>query len=227
MQKLSRTLPALGLFVCMGLGAHTPAPATAQPAAPTVNPGSTASRKLPEVAPSVELKGAALLDALRKGGLVLYIRHAQQIQNIPEDCGKKSLTEEGQAQAMKLGAALRAAKVPIGSVMSSPRCRAQETARLLDVGKVETTPDIDYFEKQVQSEFDAAREKRLAAKPAAGTNTVLVSHQHGSTDPSKRMQLELTEVIVFRPDGKGGSVAVARIRPDAWDELVGVAPTKK
>jgi phosphohistidine phosphatase SixA len=213
MIRLSRFIPLLALLICGAVAAQSPAPAGTPP---------PAKRMLPEIDPKVELKGAALRDALLKGGFNLYMRHGEQIKDIPEDCTKPNLTEAGQATARKVGAGLRAAKVPVGSVLSSPRCRAQETARLLEAGKVELNTDIDYFEKQPSfKELEEQRVKRLGIKPAAGTNTLLVGHQAGSPDLTRRLQLELGEIIVLQPDGKGGTVAVARIQSDQWDQLTG------
>ena len=63
--------------------------------------------------------------------------------------------------------------------------------------------------------------RRLAVPPARGTNTLLVAHVHDAQPLHQRLSLEIGEVIVFRPDGKGGSEAVARIRLTDWLELEG------
>ena len=59
----------------------------------------------------------------------------------------------------------------------------------------------------------------MGSIPAVGTNTLLVSHVHGSKDKSEWINLELAEIIVFRPDGKS-ALPVARIRDEAWPGLV-------
>jgi broad specificity phosphatase PhoE len=48
-----------------------------------------------------------------------------------EDCStQRNLDESGRAQARRLGEAFRAHNVAVGRVLSSPRCRCLETARL-------------------------------------------------------------------------------------------------
>jgi hypothetical protein len=205
MKTRHRILLALGLLACIVAGANAQAPEG--PPQPVVNSAN-------------ELKDAALIDALRGGGYVLYMRHALQIPPTSEVCDKSSLTELGEAQARKAGAALRELKIPIGAVKSSQPCRSQDTARLLDLGKVEVTEDLNPIGGAKGVEMLAARKRRLAEAPAARTNTILVSHVQGGRKPEDRIQLEIAEIIVFRPDGKGDSLPVARIRLEAWDDLI-------
>ncbi|HUG78582.1 MAG TPA: histidine phosphatase family protein, partial [Burkholderiales bacterium] len=73
----------------------------------------------------------ALWDALRGGGHVLYVRHSQTTSGIGDPPGfkleecttQRNLSDEGRAQARRMGEALRLRKVPIGEVLSSPWCR--------------------------------------------------------------------------------------------------------
>lgn len=190
-------------------------------------PGADASPAMPLVAPGHELKGLELAGALRNGGFILYMRHALQIPPAEKEvCDKPSLKPEGEAQARKVGMALRELKIPIGQVKSSEPCRSQDTARLLDVGKVEITADLNPLGGPKSNETIAARKRLTAQQPAQGANTILVSHVHGSRVPEDRMQLEIAEIIVYRPDGKGASTPVARVRWEAWDDLVKAAQPK-
>lgn len=86
--------------------------------------------------------------ALVEGGHVALIRHG----NAPpgyggdppgfriDDCKtQRNLDELGRQQARALGEAFRTRGVRVGRVLSSPWCRCLETARLMAVGRVETS----------------------------------------------------------------------------------------
>jgi phosphohistidine phosphatase SixA len=94
--------------------------------------------------------------ALAKGGHVALVRHG----NAPpghggdlagfklDDCTtQRNLDELGRGQARALGEAFRRHGVRVDRVQSSPWCRCLETARLMDVGAVESSwalvPDRD------------------------------------------------------------------------------------
>jgi phosphohistidine phosphatase SixA len=58
-----------------------------------------------------------------------------------DDCAtQRNLSDRGRADARKLGERLREARVPIAKVLSSPWCRCLDTARLMNVGPVQTEP---------------------------------------------------------------------------------------
>src|SRR5437867_2647802 len=93
---------------------------------------------------------ADLLPELRKGGYVLFIRHPNtnpdqadtdplHLDNVK---AQRQLSDKGRQQAKALGEALQALKVPVAQVVSSKFYRAQEAAKLLDVGEVTTSIDV-------------------------------------------------------------------------------------
>ena len=173
----------------------------------------------PAIEPARELKGRALVDALRDGGYVLFTRHARQggPQN-EAPCTQPNLVAEGEAQARKLGLALHALKIPIGAVRASPWCRAIETARLLEVGDVEITADLNPGNDSTR-ELHSARRKLLAQMPPPGSNTLMASHGQASSRQEEKLHLDLAEIVVYRPDGRGGTEPVARIKLEDWDAL--------
>jgi len=90
---------------------------------------------------------AAAWTALRQGGVVALMRHgdAPGVGDPPgwrlDDCAtQRNLSEAGRAEARAAGARLRAERIAIARVASSPWCRCLETARLVDVGPVQTEP---------------------------------------------------------------------------------------
>src|SRR5438067_6051215 len=87
---------------------------------------------------------ANLLPELRNGGYVLFIRHPKtnsdqadtdplHLDNVK---AQRQLSDEGRAQAKALGESLRTLKIPVGTIIASKFNRAQEAAKLLDVGEV-------------------------------------------------------------------------------------------
>ena len=185
------------------------------PAAPS--PAAVAAPP-PVVGPANELKGAALVEALRKGGFVLYMRHTET-GVVTEKCEASNLSVIGEENARIVGAALRELKIPVGVVRSSQPCRCADTARLLGHGAVEITEDLNPVAPREGFEIGAARAKRLAEKPAAGTNTVLVSHLHGSRNKEEWLHLQMGEIIVFRPDAQPRAEPIARIPVGGWNAL--------
>lgn len=170
-----------------------------------------------------ELKGRALVEALRGGGYVLYLRHALQKSPRTTGCEPKNLTPVGEEQARTVGAAIRELKIPIGVVRSSEPCRNLDTARLLGLGAFEVTEALNPGGMREGFDVHAARFKQLIEMPPSGTNMLLVSHVHGSTNKAEWMHLEIAEIIVYRPDGKGATTPVARVRVGEWAELLRVA----
>jgi len=177
---------------------------------------ATPDERFPRIDPAQRLEGKALVTALRAGGYVLFMRHARQAAPQPEACSPANLTPEGQQQAARAGERLRALAIPIGAIHASTFCRASITATLMQVGRVDETPDLL---PSIEPEVQAARRHRLAQPPKGGTNTLLVSHVQGGENEADRMQLELAEIIVYRPDGRGAAAPVARIAPEDWAAL--------
>ena len=200
---------ALTAILCLvvPLAAQAQQPAPAAPAPPL----------LPMVANP--LQGKALVDALRKGGYVLFMRHARQGgPQQPDVCDHKNLAPEGEAQARKVGAALRDLGIPIATVRSSPICRARETATLLALRPVEL--DDDLKPAAGPTPLHAARKRLIAQAPPAGANVLFVSHGHSSAVEEEKVEYDHAEILVYRPDGRGDAQPVARIKLEDWDKLV-------
>lgn len=225
-KNVSKGAPTL-VFCIVAAGAiwsfsQTGAAASDTPAAQTgasvVTRNSATAHPYPVMDPAKALVGSGLTDALRNGGLVLYLRHTET-GAITEDCKISNLTASGEQEAVRVGQALRALKIPIGRVLSSDVCRVRDTARLLELGNVEIAEDLTNEVKRSGFDLHAARMARLAAPPPTGTNTLLVSHMHAGDRVEQAIYLDFGEIIVFRPDREGGSDAVARIRPQDWPGL--------
>ncbi|HEX4859321.1 MAG TPA: histidine phosphatase family protein [Usitatibacteraceae bacterium] len=210
-------------------------------AAAVIAPAAAVSPPPPPVIDaSKELKGMALIQALRKGGMNLYMRHAQanvgqdgNLAQTPawwENCAiQRNLSDAGRDQARKVGEAMRELKIPVAKVLAAQFCRTRETAHLLNLGPIEVTEDINHqIGQRAGFDINVSRYRRLTEMPANASNTMLVSHTHGSPRPEERIMsgIQEAEVVVYRPDGKGGSEPIARIPPAEWENLVKLATGK-
>lgn len=208
---------ALAGWLCVvahGVHAQEP-PTAASPAAPA------ASRPAlpPFVAPEVRLQGLPLLQALRAGGFILFMRHAFAGPPTPACPEEAVLTEEGRAQARAVGAALRQLKVPVAQLQSSDTCRTRETASLLGLGPVATNHDLDPAARRRPVPAYAEQFRYLMQVPPPGGNLLLVSHVQGSDVVEERILIDLAEIVVYRWPGSGKAIPVARIPLQAWPML--------
>lgn len=179
------------------------------------------------LAASERLAGAALGDALRHGGYVLYFRHARTDfgQNDDDmtsydDCSKqRNLTEQGRADARAVGAEMKRQRIPIGTVLASPYCRTRETAMLV-FGRATVADDARGGPAQTDDphRYDGLR-RLLSTPPPRGENVVIVSHGNPFRAVAEGPYLAEGEAAVIEPLGPGGFRVVGRIPPDAWRTL--------
>jgi phosphohistidine phosphatase SixA len=173
-----------------------------------------------------QLAGKALVDALRRGGYVLFMRHAET-GTVTAECSTSNLTPRGERDAARVGFALKALAVPLDRIISSPVCRVQDTARNLGLGPFEVSEDLANQALRPGFDFNNAREKLLVMPPSTGKNVLLISHTQGGNNFSQALALDFGEIIVIAPDGKGGRAAIARVRVDDWAGLKAAAGQSK
>ena len=186
---------------------------------PAATEGSTQPYPYPKMEPARTLGGKALLDALRNGGYVLYMRHTET-GTVTPNCNASNLTPRGERDSARVGAALKSLAVPLSRIASSPVCRVQDTARTLGLGEFDLAEDLANVPLQPGYDFHTARGKLIATVPAKGKNALLVSHMQSGNDISQAIYLDFGEIVIFRPDGAGASAAVGRMRVDDWVSLV-------
>lgn len=180
--------------------------------------------------------GADLVRALRAGGHTIYFRHAQTDWRNPDRLEKagdwlscdpakmRQLSDQGRATARRVGDAMRALRIPVGKVMSSEYCRSYETARLLDLGPVEKTPDIMNMRAVafVGGRKAVVRRARrvFAETPAAGTNTVVVGHGNLMRAATGAYAGEAgAGIYVPTSDAEHGFRLITELTPDDWTRL--------
>ena len=184
--------------------------------------------------PKTELKGAVLVAALKLGGYVMYMRHAvstvgsdgalDTTANWWDNCAiQRNIADSGRLQARKVGLALRTMGVPVTEIKTSQFCRARDTAHELGLGAIEITEDLNHLIGQRHGfDVNAARFAQLARKPAAGGNTLLVSHTHGSPKPEERAMstIQEAEIVVYLSNDAGGTEPIGRLLVSDWDTLI-------
>ena len=182
------------------------------------------------------LTGNALRDALRKGGYVLFVRHATRNETKtltsfdaallgnkpllhPDLKTGLCLNPEGEAEAWLIGQALRELAIPVGRVLASPTCRAKQTANIA-LGRIdEVNPYLSYWTMYREDERKRAGDellRLLGTPPAAGTNTFLFSHANLLEHVGLPIILEQAETAVFEPRAGAKPRFVARVSALAW-----------
>ncbi len=143
-------------------------------------------------------------EALRTPGAVVILRHsyAPGAFDPPDarldDCStQRNLDDTGRAQARRLGEVFRQQGIAVGAVVSSPRCRCLDTARLA-FGRVAA------WEGLQGALGDAARRQRQLAEirqriaeHQSGVPLVLVTHGSVVTDLTG-LSIRMGEFVVLR-----------------------------
>jgi len=173
----------------------------------------------------------ALLSQLRQGGLVLVMRHASSPRERPtKDTAntdnatlERQLDEAGRRGAAAMGTALRELHIPVGTVWTSPTYRARETVRLAGLSTPSVVTELGDGGQSMQgiTEAQAAWLRAKASEVPASGNTLLVTHlpNLARAFPDWGSTVADGELVVLRPDGRGGSSVVGRIPIERWAEL--------
>ena len=158
-----------------------------------------------------EAPAESLWPILRRGGSVILIRHASTTEGAGDppgytldDCAtQRNLSEAGREEAGRIGERIRAERVPIARVYTSPWCRCRDTARLA-FGKAEDWAPLGstFDTPHLEGEATATVKKRILgysiAKPRG--NVVMVTHNVNIAALS-RQSVATGEMVLMRPDG--------------------------
>jgi phosphohistidine phosphatase SixA len=176
---------------------------------------------------------ADAISALRQGGHVIVFRHgatyADQADtdplNLSNVAKQRQLNDDGRALAKSIGESLHKLRIPVSLVRTSLFQRAVDTGTLLGFGEVKATADVTEGGLVVTPNENNRRaeafRKLVSEMPAAGTNTVIVSHKPNIMDAFGKDWFDVREgeASVFQPDGKGGYKPIARILAGDWSKL--------
>jgi phosphohistidine phosphatase SixA len=175
------------------------------------------------------LEGPELIDALRRGGLVILMRHMSTDSHVPaegthddQDCtSQRNLDERGRQEAKDVGMAFKRLKIPVGTVSTSPYCRCVDTAKLA-FGQGTPSQDLAVFDELSGPEKEARGKlirKLLNTKPADGRNTIMITHT-GTLLYSFGLQTQPEGIAhVFRPAEFGNAIYLGRVTPEEWSAL--------
>lgn len=161
--------------------------------------------------------------SLQKGtGYVILLRHAQTVPGTGDppgfklnDCStQRNLSEEGKAQAVQIGDRFRQRQIPIDRVLSSQWCRCLDTAKLMNVGKVEPFPALNSFFDNRSTETQQTQQVRQFIVQNQDTSgaIVMVTHQVNITALSGVVPQQGEAVIMQVRDGDRLEV-VAQLDP--------------
>jgi len=167
---------------------------------------------------------ASLLAKLRHGGYVLYVRHAStdfsqndsQMKSYEDCSAQRNLTDNGRAEARRLGSEVKRLAIPIGTVYASPFCRTMETARLA-FGEPQSTNEARGGPSRPDDpgRYDPLK-KLLSTAPARGRNNVIASHGNPFFALFGAPYLAEGEMAVVDPSTMK---IVGRVRLEDWAAL--------
>lgn len=177
------------------------------------------------------LEGKALVEALRQGGYVLYLRHAatdfgqsdEAMTDYANCAQQRNLTDAGRAEARAIGASLKDLRIPVGPILASPYCRTRESAVL-----VFGTPTVSQAVRGGPGSDDGgeryAELRKLMSTPVAkGSNLAISSHGNPFRAVVGTAYLQEGEIAVIEPLGDGKFRVVARIVKGDWPGLAAQA----
>jgi phosphohistidine phosphatase SixA len=161
------------------------------------------------VACASSAQAESVWDALRAPGTVVVLRHSYAPGGFDppdaklEDCStQRNLDDNGRIQARRIGEAFRANAITVGKVLSSPRCRCLDTARLA-FGQVEPWGVLQGALNDAELRRSRLAETRKAIDAhRTGPPLVLVTHGSVVTDLTG-LNIKMGEFVVLRlaPDG--------------------------
>lgn len=177
-----------------------------------------------------DASSAALVEALRRGELVIVMRHAASPRDQPDAAAanpdnvtrERQLDQTGRDTATAMGAALRALKIPVGVVLTSPTYRARETVKYIGLVNPTAVPELGDGGQSMAGASEAQAvwlRTRAATRPAANTNTLIVTHGPNLTRAFPAWGAVADgESVVVRPNGTTLEI-VGRIPIERWPLL--------
>ena len=156
-------------------------------------------------------------NALRTPGAVVVLRHSYAPGTFDppdarlDDCTtQRNLDESGRAQARRIGEAFRRNGIAVGAVLSSPRCRCLDTARLA-FGQAQAW---DVLQGALRDEERRQRQlaaiKKAVSEHIAGPPLVLVTHGSVVSDVTG-LNVRMGEFVVLRRAADGAHVVAGHL----------------
>lgn len=177
------------------------------------------------------MDAAALVQALRKGGCYIVMRHASSPREVPSAAEavsgnsplERQLDAKGRETARAMGEALRRLRIPVTAVVSSPTWRARETAMEAKFPMPSLVAELgDGGQSMAAAGTNQANWlKQRVAQPVAGGNTVVITHFPNLRAAFPEAAVDVTdgEALIFAPDGKGAARLLRRVRIEEWTSM--------
>lgn len=152
---------------------------------------------------------AAAFAALRQGGVIALMRHAEAPGGAGDppgfkldDCStQRNLSTEGRDNAAALGARLKTEGVAFAKVLSSPWCRCIDTAGLMDMGEVEIAPAFSNIVVMSSERAAIVDNGRNVIEAWSGPGTLLVvTHGANIQALTQGRNPGQGEIVVVGPD---------------------------
>lgn len=233
--RIGKTLLAIAIAGCVGMGTMVYAQQAARPAVPVMptipapaSPDLAPAPPPPSPQPVTRLENRAmgreaLSTMLRAGGLVIVMRHERtevpsrgdDYSRPANDCNaQRNLSVAGIAGAAETGVAIRALEWPIGQVLSSEMCRSTETARFM-FNRYTVEPRLMHHDNTAERTVTASGAEMnalLNSLPRGTDNTVFVSHI-GNIFFAMGLTLSEGEMGVLQRQENGSYVILGTIDP--------------
>ena len=172
-----------------------------------------------------------LAKALKQGGYVIYFRHFQTSADYNDQhtltlgqCAtQRQLIAKGAAQAIDVREAFVKANIPVGSVLSSPFCRAWQSADLA-FGRHTVVDGLKLPPSKVYTDADKETMRTallplVSTPPEQGKNTILVSHDDNIPTIGAPDVKNQGDAIIFKPLGNNKFEVVAELKVARWAKL--------
>lgn len=180
---------------------------------------------------------SSVLGELRNGGLVIYFRHgstdlagaSDEAADMTKCETQRNLSTEGREQATQIGEAFRALEIPVGTVTTSPFCRAKDTGKLA-FGRFTVNNDLYYAigtSADETARIAQSLRRMLSTPPAKSTNAVIVSHTANLREAAGIWPKPEGVAYVFRPLPGGSFEAIAVVLPEDWGKAAGFKSSSK
>ncbi|MEG3861184.1 histidine phosphatase family protein [Microcoleus sp. herbarium12] len=152
-------------------------------------------------------------------GLVVAMRHAiapgtgDPANFKLSDCStQRNLSAQGRTQAQQIGAEFRNRNIKIARVLSSQWCRCLETAKLINLGKVEPLRELNSFfsDSSQEARQTATVRKLIVDNRNTKGAVIMVTHQVNITAITNIVP-QSGEAVILKSDPQGKIKIVGRI----------------
>ena len=162
---------------------------------------------------------AAAWTALHAGRHVALMRHTDAPGGAGDppgfrldDCAtQRNLSARGRADALRIGARLRAEGIAVERILSSPWCRCMDTATLLQLGPVEAEPTFGNVVVLSDQRATLTAGARAVIDQWTGSGILLVVTHGANIFALTGISPASGEIVVVRSGSGGSSEPVGRL----------------